>query len=62
MIVDDRCWGSSEDVNLPVGAYVHISNVFVLPIGKVGGGHGAPWRAAGNAGSRGALGRVLTWG
>lgn len=40
MIVDDRCWGSSEDVNLPVGAYVHISNVFVLPIGKVGGGMG----------------------
>lgn len=63
MIVDDRCWGSSEDVNLLVGAYVRISNVSVLPIGK-GGGHGAPWRAAGNAGSRrrGALGRVLTWG
>lgn len=30
-------WESSEDVNLQISTYVHTSNIFVLPMGKLGG-------------------------
>lgn len=42
---------SGEDVNLPVSKYTCTSDMFVLPIGKVGGEHGGPLNAAGSKGT-----------